>query len=240
MKYIVANWKANKTIKNVKEWLNEIRKTKIKVPKKVKVILCPSFLHLIIIKKELEAHPLSFNLELGAQNFSPYSAGTYTGEIAACMLSDLVEYVILGHSERRRYFKETDKEIKMKVIQALKHHIIPIVAFSKLNQVRLSVQGLKQEERKKVIFMYEPLKAISRQIGPIGVGRAAPLDQVVQMTKKIKKLFPKNKVLYGGSVKSHNIALYMTQPEIDGVVPGTASLNAREFIKLIKNAKTQA
>jgi triosephosphate isomerase len=240
VRFIVANWKSNKTIAEVKDWLDKVRQAKITAPKKTEIVLCPSSLHLAFIKKELEAQPLAFDLKLGGQNISAYPEGAYTGEIAARMLAEFVDYVLVGHSERRRYFRETDRKIELKTVLALKNKITPIIAFSKLSQAKLAVRNLASQERKKVLFMYEPPEAISKQIGPVGVGRAASLDQVLSMVKKIKALFPHNKVLYGGSVKSHNIFLYFSQPEVDGVVPGTASLNAEEFIKLIKNAKTQA
>jgi len=234
MKYIVANWKSNKTISEAQEWIGKLRKANLKIPETTKVILCPSFFHLTIIKKELENQPLSFSLKLGAQNLSPYPEGTYTGEVTARMLSEFVKYVILGHSERRQIFGETNKEIKLKTIQALKNNIIPILAFSNLNQIKASVKDLKQKERKKILLMYEPTNAISKQVGPIGVGQAVSLKKVLPMIKKVKHLFPQNEILYGGSVKSHNIALYLAQSEINGVVSGSASQNAEEFIKMLQ------
>lgn len=239
MKYIVANWKSNKTSIEVKEWLEAVRKANVGPPSATEIILCPSFLHLALIKKELEIQPLAFSLKLGAQNLSPYPEGTYTGEVAARMLAEWIEYVILGHSERRQYFKETNHEIKLKVAQALKYNLIPIVAFSELSQVETAAQGLEEKVLEKILFMYEPPEAISRQEGPIGVGQAAPLEQILTMIRKVKELMPQNQVLYGGSVKSDNLALYWQEPEIDGVVAGTASLNPEEFIKMITHAKTQ-
>ncbi|MBL7150383.1 triose-phosphate isomerase [Candidatus Microgenomates bacterium] len=99
---------------------------------------------------------------------------------------------------------------------------------------KLRKANLKIPKRKKVLLMYEPTSAISKQVGPIGVGQAVSLKKVLPMIKKVKHLFPQNEILYGGSVKSHNIALYLAQPEINGVVSGSASQNAEEFIKMLQ------
>lgn len=236
--FIVANWKCNKTVGEAEAWLNEIQTDLANLSNltNLEIVLCPPFTLLPLLATKLQSYKAT-KLKLGAQDVSPFPEGAYTGEISARMLKDLgVEYVLVGHSERRRYFGETDDQVVQKVRMALDLQIMPIICISEFQQFISIFNKIDNTELDKVIFMYEPPNAISVQVGPIGQGEAAGVKEVVEQIKKMKELASGNKFFYGGSVKSDNVADFLVQPEIDGVVPGTASQNAQEFIKIIKNA----
>ena len=229
MKYLIGNWKANKTLKEARSWVEEVKKEKPTIDKRLKVVLCPAFIHLPLFKEEFP------QLTLGCQDLSPYGDGAYTGQVTARMMRSLVEYTILGHSERRRYFQETEIKVAQKAVQALDNGITPIIAVDADNW-RRQLNALDEGMINKSILMYEPPEAISKQIGPIGKGEPAPIDEVKEAIVKIKKETEAPTVIYGGSVKSHNIAIFLEEPLIDGVLPGSASLNAAEWLKMIRIA----
>lgn len=233
MKYLIGNWKANKTTKEAHSWIKQVENLHININKNLQVVLCPSLVHLQLFKNQLP------ELTLGCQDLSPYGDGAYTGAVTARMLSDLVTYSILGHSERRRYFASSNQKTALKAIQALDNNIIPIVAVDE-NNWRSQINVLGEKITRKSIIMYEPPEAISQQIGPIGKGETAPLDEVVKMIKQIKEETTTKTCIYGGSIKSRNIREFMEDPIIDGVLPGSASLNADEWIKMVKVANQAA
>jgi len=229
MKYIIANWKANKTQKEALAWIKTIKKAKIKTASNLKFIICPSYIHLHLFINH------SPNIILGAQTLSPYPDGAYTGAVSARMLADQVKFVILGHSERRRYFKETNTTTAQQARLALGNKITPIIAVDKDNYTS-QLHHLTAKKLQRSFVMYEPPEAISIQAGPIGKGKPAPLTEVLTMIQKIRKEFNPKAILYGGSIKSNNIAQFLGHNEIDGVVPGSASLNPDEFIKMVNTA----
>lgn len=233
MKYLIGNWKANKTTHEAKLWIKKVRPQRAHFSKNLKVILCPSYIHLPLFKNEFP------ELTLGCQDLSPYGDGAYTGQVTARMLESLVEFTILGHSERYRYFEETFALVALKATQALEFRITPIIALNKDNWLK-QANALKQPTIKKSIIMYEPPEAISQQVGPIGRGEAAPLEEVKEMIKRIKQEINASTVIYGGSVKSRNIKDFLKEPLIDGVLPGSASLNADEWLKMISIANSLA
>ena len=228
-KYIIGNWKANKTVKEAKDWITQTKNQNLKTSDSLTVVLCPSHLHILLFKKEYPS------LTLGCQNLSPYGDGAYTGQTTARMLADFVKYAILGHSERRRYFQESSQQVANKATQALDFKITPIIAVDSQNW-RRQVNVLGSKATQQSILMYEPPEAISQQIGPIGKGEAAPLEKVKETISLIKSETKAQAVIYGGSVKSHNIQEFIKQPEIDGVLPGSASLNPQEWIKMLRQA----
>ena len=227
MKYIIGNWKANKTIDEASAWIEQVKREMPAFSESLQVVLCPSDIHLSLFKKEWPG------LTLGAQDCSPYGDGAYTGQVTARMLAPLVDYVILGHSERRRYFHEDESMVIKKAIQAWDNGITPIIAVDAQN-FRKQLVALETNHRKESIVMYEPPEAISEQIGPIGKGKAAPLKEVRKVIERIKTEYDVSRVLYGGSVKSDNLATFLNEPIIDGVLPGSASLNAQEWIKMMR------
>lgn len=209
---IVANWKSHKTIAQAIEWLRQISN----LPEK-KIILCPSFTLLSEVKSAITNYQLP--ITLGAQNISPYDEGSYTGEINAKQLKEFVDYVIIGHSERRTYFQENEEMLSQKVEMAKKYNLTPIFC-------------IQNEETKLPnnveIIAYEPPQNI-------GTGRADNLEDVERIVKFLKERQIKT-ILYGGSVNSTNVRSFTSLPGIDGVLVGTESLDADEFLKIIANA----
>lgn len=229
MKYLIGNWKANKTLDEARSWIREVKSRMEKVHPDLRVALCPSFIHLRLLKDDFP------ELTLGCQDLSPYGDGAYTGAVTARMLEGLVEFVILGHSERRRWFQETSLTVAQKAVQALDFGITPIIAVHTQNW-REQLRALDDSLMDRVIIMYEPPEAISSQIGPIGQGDAAPLEEVKAMVEKIKERQDVKTVIYGGSVKSHNLTTFLSEPQIDGVLAGSASLDAEEWVRMIRIA----
>lgn len=227
IKYLIGNWKANKTPEEARSWIEEVKASPVKIDERLKVVLCPSFIHLPLFKREFP------EMVLGCQDLSPYGDGAYTGAVTARMLSGLVEFAILGHSERRRYFQDSAQKVALKAIQALDNNITPIIAVDSQN-FNQQLNALGESIITRSIIMYEPPEAISKQVGPIGKGEAAPLNEVMEMISQIKHQRQMASIIYGGSVKSHNIRKFLEEPIIDGVLPGSASLNSQEWIKMVQ------
>ncbi len=223
--WIIANWKSNKTIA---EALDCVAKVGPQIPKtdNLKVVVCPAFSSISEIKKTIEAG--GFRVMVGAQDLSPFGVGAYTGEEPAEFLSSLVDLAILGHSERRKNFKEDDDMIAKKVEQALANKITPLVC----------VQGEETAvpENCKLIA-YEPIFAI-------GSGNPDTPENANKVAKELKIKYgpPASRgepaggleVLYGGSVNSSNVKGFITQKAISGVLVGNASLDAKEFINICR------
>jgi len=222
---IVANWKSNPiTQKDAKKLFNAF--------KKQDVVICPPFIYLDLGNKK------GVKYKLGGQNCHWEQSGAFTGEISPKMLKDLdCKYVIVGHSERRNYFKETDETINKKLKIALKIGLIPIFCIGEkkgqraemivFEQLSKGLKGIAKKELKKIIIAYEPVWAI-------GTGNFCSPDKANKIREFIKSNF-KNKILYGGSVNSKISNEYL-KIGFDGFLVGGASLNVKEFLKIIKNA----
>src|SRR3974390_2363350 len=248
-KLIVAgNWKMNKT---VAEALDLVRGLKIELAsvKEVDIIVCPPFTALDAVSKAI----LDSNIRLGAQNMSEHNSGAYTGEITAAMLKEFsVRYVILGHSERRQFQKESDALISRKASAAHAASLKPIVCVGETlgereanqtekvldTQVRGSLAGLNTEQMEETILAYEPVWAI-------GTGKTATSAQAQEahafIRRVLGKLFDETvarrvRIQYGGSVKPSNARELMSQPDVDGALVGGASLETRSFADIIKNS----
>jgi triosephosphate isomerase (TIM) len=248
-KLIVAgNWKMNKT---VAEALDLVRGIKIELAnvKEVDVVLCPPFTALSEVSKVI----LDTNIRLGAQNMCEHNVGAYTGEICAGMLKEFsARYVILGHSERRQYQKESDALISKKALAAHAAALKPIVCVGETlaeregnqteqvleTQVRGSLAGLTKDQMVETIVAYEPVWAI-------GTGKTATTQQAQETHAFIRglllKMFDETvarrvRIQYGGSVKPSNARELMSQPDVDGALVGGASLEARSFADIIKNS----
>jgi triosephosphate isomerase len=245
---IAGNWKMNKT---VAEALDLVRSLKIELTnvKEVDIVICPPFTALSEVSKAI----LDSNIRLGAQNMSENNAGAYTGEIAAGMLKEFsTRYVILGHSERRQYQKESDALIAKKALAVHAASLKPIVCVGETlaereggqmekvleTQTRGSLAGLTREQMAETIVAYEPVWAI-------GTGKTATTQQAQDAHKFIRdilvKMFDdsvakKVRIQYGGSVKPSNARELMSQPDVDGALVGGASLEARSFADIIKNS----
>ncbi|MFH1820465.1 MAG: triose-phosphate isomerase [Candidatus Nealsonbacteria bacterium] len=211
---IVANWKMNPATLNEARRIFNFVKKGIRNIKSTPVIICPPFVYL----------PLFTNLgmQIGAQDAFFKDEGAYTGEVSPSMLKSLgVSYVILGHSERRQYFKESNEMVKDKIKAVQQSGLTPILCIDKLSQIPQSTKGL--------IIAYEPLFAI-------GTGQACSLDRAKKMRLAIKKKAGERvPVLYGGSVNSENARSYIKEAGFQGLLVGGASLKPKEFIDIIKN-----
>jgi triosephosphate isomerase len=245
---IAGNWKMNKS---VAEALDLVRGLRIELTniKEVDILICPPFTALCEVSKVV----LDTNIRLGAQNMSEHNVGAFTGEIAAVMLKEFsVRYVILGHSERRQYQKESDELISKKALAAHAAALKPIVCVGETlaereggkteqmldTQVRGSLAGLSKEQVVETIIAYEPVWAI-------GTGKTATTAQAQETHAFIRRLLGKMfdetvarrvRIQYGGSVKPSNARELMSQPDVDGALVGGASLEARSFGDIIKNS----
>jgi triosephosphate isomerase len=245
---IAGNWKMNKT---VAEALDLARALKLELAgvKEVDMVVCPPFTALAEVSKAI----LDSNIRLGAQNMSEHNFGAFTGEIAAGMLKEFsVRYVILGHSERRQYQKESDALIATKALAAHGASLKPIVCVGELlaeresgqteqvleRQVTGSLAGLSKEQMGETIVAYEPVWAI-------GTGKTATTAQAQDAHAFIRGLLGRMfddtvarrvRIQYGGSVKPSNARELMSQPDVDGALVGGASLEPRSFGDIIKNS----
>ncbi len=245
---IAGNWKMNKT---VAEGLDLVRGLKIELAniKEVDIVVCPPFTALAEVSRAI----LDSNIRLGAQNMSEHNVGAYTGEIAALMLKEFsVRYVVLGHSERRQYQKESDELICKKALAALGASLKPIVCVGETlaereagqmqkvleTQVRGSLAGLSKDQMGETVVAYEPVWAI-------GTGKTATTAQAQEAHAFIRGILVSQfdetvarrvRIQYGGSVKPANARELMSQPDVDGALVGGASLEARSFADIIKNS----
>lgn len=220
MKYIVANWKSNKTVPEAISWFRQVSSIKNQVSRNLKIIIAVPLTILASLKK------ISPPFRLAAQNLSPFPSGPYTGEISAEMLKDLVDYVIVGHSERRHYFGETNEVVVKKVKMALQSKITPIVCLDE-PYLQSQIHQLTHLPIHQFIFAYEPLSAI-------GSGKPDAPENAKRVTDKIKKMTQQAPVLYGGSINSKNAKEFMFKANLNGFLVGSASLKAEEFIKIVQ------
>jgi triosephosphate isomerase (TIM) len=246
---IAGNWKMNKTVAEALALVNDL-KLEIAHVKEVDVVVCPPFTALESVSKAILE---TKNIRLGAQDVSENNFGAFTGEICAGMLKEFsVRYVILGHSERRQYQKETDKLITKKAAVVHGAALKPIVCIGETlverdagrtekvleSQVHGSLAGLTKEQMVETIVAYEPVWAI-------GTGKTATTQQAQEAHAFIRGLLTKMfdeptsrkvRIQYGGSVKPNNARELMSQPDVDGALVGGASLEARSFADIIKNS----
>lgn len=242
---IAGNWKMNKTVSEAVKLVEELKP--LIEGASAEVVVCPTFVCL----NDLVKTSKNSNIGVGAQNMYYKDSGAYTGEISPVFLKDIgVEYVILGHSERRQYFKEDDSEINKKVVVALDHKLKPILcvgetlkqreagaAFDVVSaQVKGCLKDLESRNLDDLIIAYEPVWAI-------GTGKTATSRDANEVIGFIRKqlielcgndMAEKTRILYGGSVKSSNIKELMNMSEIDGALVGGASLDAKEFSGIVK------
>lgn len=248
-KIVAGNWKMNKVLDEAVALTSElVNMANDEVQGDVKVILCPPSIYLTTIKKYLENTP---NFSLAAQNCSDKVSGAYTGEISAQMLQSIgVEYVLIGHSERRQYFNESNAVLAEKVNTALANGVSPIfccgesldqrqnedyIGFVK-NQITESLFHLSEEQLLSVVIAYEPIWAI-------GTGLTASAEQAQEMHAALRQHIASKygagvaeeiSILYGGSVTAASAAELFSSPDIDGGLVGGASLKSREFTNIIK------
>lgn len=220
--WVIANWKSNKTISEALDWVSQVGP---KIPKQdnLKVVVCPAFDSISEVKKAISVG--NYPLLVGAQDLSPFGVGAYTGEEPAQLLNGLIDLVILGHSERRKNFGETDEMVAKKTEQALANNISALVC----------VQGEETPVPEGATMVaYEPIWAISTGLNNTpGAGKADTPEDADKMATLFKQKYGLNlEVIYGGSVTANNIEGFMTEEHINGVLVGNASLDAAEFIKI--------
>ena len=222
---IVANWKCNPTNLNEARRLFNSVKNRLKNIKNVEVVICPPFPYLLAIK------PYSHKaVKLGAQDCFWEERGAFTGEISPKMLKDLgCDYVIIGHSERRKYQKETDEIINKKIIAAMSAKLKPILCIENLSRIKKDLKGISEGDLGKLIIAYEPVFAI-------GTGKPCSPEKAEKMRLSIQKIIKNNSpIIYGGSVNSQNAKDYIQKVGFSGLLVGGASLNPREFLKIIQS-----
>lgn len=243
---IAGNWKMNKNIVESVSLVKEL-KDFVRGIKGVDIVVCPSFTSLWVVKEVTNGT----NIHLGAQNMYWETKGAFTGETSPLMLKDVgCEYVVLGHSERRQYFKETSEEVARKTEAALSVNLIPIVCVGEKLEEKESGKTesiIKQEIKTlfskidstlvaRIIIAYEPIWAI-------GTGRSSGSQDANLIIKFIRELFSSKygnkiaeriRILYGGSVDPKNIMEFMNESDIDGALVGGASLHALSFSQIVK------
>jgi len=245
---IAANWKMNMDIKSAVSFIKDF-KNHIKNTKDTEIVICAPFTLLYELKKLLN----KTNITLGAQNMYFEKEGAFTGEVSALMLKDIgCEYVILGHSERRQYFNETDELINKKIKAALKNNLKPILCIGEnleqrknnetmkiiKNQLTSCLNNINKNEMKSVVIAYEPIWAISKGDPK---HKAATAEDAEEGHKSIRNIIAdifdedtakKTRIIYGGSMKPENSKELLSMPNINGGLVGGASLDAKSFAKI--------
>lgn len=247
---IAGNWKMHKNRAEAQALAKEVLEG-IKNQKDLPtVVLCPPFTSLEAVQSVIKGQPIA----LGAQNLDDHEFGAYTGEIAAPMLVDVgVAYVLIGHSERRQFFAESNASVNLKLKAAIKHNLIPIVCVGETlderesnltdavisRQVAAAINDIDMSQLQNLVVAYEPVWAI----GTGKVCEATEANRVCKMIRAtISNLEGKRElgdavpILYGGSVKPSNIDEQMAQSDIDGALVGGASLKVEEFLPLVQSA----
>ena len=226
---IIANWKLNKTLDEASLWLQEFDEIiNPRFLQKKEVVICPSFVLIPFVRQITLINPDLRGLKLGAQTVSHFENGAYTGETSAKQLRGIVDFCIVGHSERRKYFGEINEQVIKKVELCLKYEITPIVCISSLEQAKIFINNLTiQQFNNRLIFAYEPSFAI-------GSGESDTPEHAQKMALEIKRDLGQNtRVIYGGSVDAQNAGKFLAMPDIFGLLVGNASLDAKKFAKIV-------
>jgi triosephosphate isomerase len=248
-KFIAGNWKMNTTRADARDLIQQLLRNNAGV-KKTTIVVAPPFPYLELAAELLKGS----NIELGAQNAYWEDKGAYTGEVSNVMLKDAgCRYVIIGHSERRQYFKESDEDANRKIASVIKHGLLPILCVGETleqreagstlaiveQQVRRGLEAFSADQVATFTIAYEPVWAI-------GTGRAASAADAVEVHAFIRSTLAemfgadcsqKMRIQYGGSVTAENIDGFIREPEIDGALVGGASLKADAFSKIIAAAE---
>ncbi|MEK5323415.1 triose-phosphate isomerase [Aeribacillus sp. FSL M8-0254] len=248
---IAGNWKMHKTLEEAKSFVKEV-KSLVPPQDKVDSVICAPALFLGQLVELAEGS----ELKIGAQNMHFEESGAYTGEISPVALADIgVDYVIIGHSERREMFAETDETVNKKVLAAFKHELTPIVCVGESlaereagktneivgDQVKKALAGVDASAVKNIVIAYEPIWAI-------GTGKSSSPEDANEVCAHIRGVIAdiysddvanEVRIQYGGSVKPENIKDFLNQPEIDGALVGGASLEPRSFLQLLEEGQNE-
>ena len=249
-KIIIGNWKLNLDHLEAIQLIQKLNYSlNTDIDEKITIVVAPSHTSLRSIQTIIDADKL--NIFLSSQDVSMFNDGAYTGEVSAHQLAKLnISYCIVGHSERRQHFNETDEIINVKVNNLINKEITPIICFGEsndqrtegnymdflLNQIENSTKGLRKDKVDEIIFAYEPIWAI-------GTGQNASLQDIVEVISKVKEFISKKsffkeekiKFIYGGSVSPDNSNEILNSKIIDGALVGGASLDVDKFIKIIES-----
>ena len=245
---IQSNWKMHKNHRGALEWIHGLGRASLELIDAIELIVCVPLIHLRSVAEAAREYPL---VSVGAQNVHWEEEGAFTGEISAPMIADAGGlYCVVGHSERRQYFGENDGIVNRKIRVLLKHGISPIVCIGEsieqrkagltLNQIERQVitcfSRLSEEEMERTVVLYEP-------IWSIGTGKNATPEQAQKMHQFVRKMLgrvfsPKTaeaaRIMYGGSVKVHNVGEMVKGEDVDGVGAGSGSLDIEEFLKIVR------
>jgi triosephosphate isomerase len=246
--FVAGNWKMFKTAAEARQLMSEFLPTLTAI-QGVEIVICPPFTSILPVAALLEGTGIC----VGAQNMYWEESGAYTGEVSPTMLAEFCKYVIIGHSERRAYFGETDQSVNRKVKAALTHGLVPIVCVGETlveneagitreivtRQMLEGLAGIDSDSMASIVIAYEPVWAI-------GTGRAATAEDANHVIADIIRrllnqmwgeiIAQKVRILYGGSVKANNAGDFFKREDIDGALVGGASLNSSEFISIVKAA----
>jgi len=247
--FVAGNWKMNKTVEQASLLVADVLPG-LQSMQKIEKVLCPPFPALMVVSQMTAGTAIG----LGAQNMHWEEAGAFTGEVAPAMVKEFCNYVIIGHSERRQFFAETDATVNKKVKAALKQGLTPIVCVGETleeNEAGRTAEIVKREvleglkdvnasDAVKLVIAYEPIWAI-------GTGKAASAEQAEEIIGKIvrgslagcfgQEAAEQIRILYGGSVKGSNALEFFNMPNIDGALVGGASLKADDFIQICQAAQ---
>lgn len=250
-KLVVANWKLHFTVPESTIFLGKLKQELVSI-KNTEVVVCPGFIDIYPASAELQ----NSNISLGAQNVYYKDEGAYTGEVSAVALSHFVKYIIIGHSERRLLFDESDKVISQKAEVVVAHEITPIVCVGEtlhekedglskivvVNQVEAALSRLTANEVADLVIAYEPVWAI-------GTGRVCKVEDAEVVAGNIRNLIKalygekpakSVRILYGGSADAKNVKPFAKSKKIDGVLVGGASLDNKEFAKIVKTFESNS
>jgi len=249
-KIIIGNWKLNLDHLEAIQLFQKLNYSlNTDIDEKISIVVAPSHTSLRSIQTIIDADKL--NIFLSSQDVSMFNDGAYTGEVSAHQLAKLnISYSIVGHSERRQHFNETDEFVNIKVNNLINTEITPIICFGEsndqrtdgnymdflINQIENSTKGLRKDKVDEIIFAYEPIWAI-------GTGQNASLQDIVEVISKVKEFISKKsffneekiKFIYGGSVSPDNSYEILNSKIIDGALVGGASLDVDKFIKIIES-----
>lgn len=251
-KIIIGNWKLNLDHLEAIQLLQKLNYSlEVNIEDKIDIVIAPSHTSLRSLQTIIDADNLK--IKISSQDISAYIEGAYTGEVSALQLSKLnITHSIIGHSERRTVFNETDETINLKVHNAVNNKLIPVVCFGEseeqrdsnaylsyiLNQVNIAVKGLRKDKVEEIIFAYEPIWAI-------GTGKVASVENAIEVISSVKQeistkpFYDEEKIrfIYGGSVSPTNASELLNTKIIAGVLVGGASLDVDKFVQIIKSVK---